>query len=130
MTNYFLNSWMPTLFNTAGLTPENATLASSLYLIGGTVGGVLMSLLLYPTQLRSKGVGWALAIGRCRMARPGAITVHSGSWLVESKQGRLVVIQYVQASKAGRMGLGGPVIRNQPGAPKARSLAGVSKFMK
>ena len=122
MTNYFLNSWMPTLFNTAGLTPEHAALASSLYLIGGTVGGVLISLLLdrfgfvviaalfvcaspaiaaigtssvsygelvalatfaglcvlgaqfghiaaagllYPTQLRSKGVGWALAIGRC-----------------------------------------------------------------
>jgi AAHS family 4-hydroxybenzoate transporter-like MFS transporter len=122
MTNYFLNSWMPTLFNTAGLTPENAALASSLYFIGGTVGGVLISLLLdrfgfiviaalfvcaspaiaaigassvscgelvalatiaglcvlgaqfghiaaagllYPTQRRSKGVGWALAIGRC-----------------------------------------------------------------
>ena len=122
MTNYFLNSWMPTLFNTAGLTPEHAALASSLYLIGGAVGGVLISLLLdrfgfvviaalfvcaspaiaaigassvsygelvalatfaglcvlgaqfghiaaagllYPTQLRSKGVGWALAIGRC-----------------------------------------------------------------
>jgi AAHS family 4-hydroxybenzoate transporter-like MFS transporter len=121
MTNYFLNSWMPTLFNIAGLPPEKAALASSLYLIGGTVGGVLISVLLdrfgfvviaalfvcaapviaaigassvshrelallatiaglcvlgaqfghiaaagllYPTQFRSKGVGWALAIGR------------------------------------------------------------------
>jgi AAHS family 4-hydroxybenzoate transporter-like MFS transporter len=121
MANYFLNSWMPTLFNTAGLTPEKAALASSLFHIGGTVGGLLICVLLdrfgfvviaglfvcaapaiaaigasgmsyeelaplatiaglcvlgadlgdsaaagllYPTQFRSKGVGWALAIGR------------------------------------------------------------------
>jgi AAHS family 4-hydroxybenzoate transporter-like MFS transporter len=124
--NYFLNSWMPTLFNTTGLIPEKAALASSLYQIGGTAGGLLISVLLgrfgfvviaalfvcaapaiaaigvsgpsygelaplatiaglcvlgaqfghiaatgllYPTQFRSKGVGWALAIGRV-----GAIT--------------------------------------------------------
>jgi MFS transporter, AAHS family, 4-hydroxybenzoate transporter len=121
MTNYFLNSWMPLLFNNVGLTPEKAALASSLYHIGGTVGGLLISVLLdqfgfvviavlfvcaapaiaaigsssmsyaalaplaavaglcvlggqfgnnaaagllYPTQFRSKGVGWALGIGR------------------------------------------------------------------
>jgi AAHS family 4-hydroxybenzoate transporter-like MFS transporter len=121
MANYFLNSWMPLLFNTAGLTPQRAALASSLYHVGGTVGGLLVSVLLdrfgfvviavlfvcaapaiaaiggstmsyaalaplatiagltvlgaqfgnnaaagllYPTQFRSKGVGWALGIGR------------------------------------------------------------------
>ncbi len=121
MANYFLNSWTPLLFNNAGLTPEKAALASSLYHIGGTVGGLLISVLLdqfgfvviavlfvcaapaiaaiggstmsfgaiaplatvaglcvlgaqfgnnaaagllYPTQFRSKGVGWALGIGR------------------------------------------------------------------
>ena len=121
MANFFLNSWMPLLFNNAGLTPQKAALASSLYDIGGTVGGLLISVLLdrfgfvviaalfvcaapaiaaigsssmsyaalaplagiaglcvlggqfgnnaaagllYPTQFRSKGVGWALAIGR------------------------------------------------------------------
>ncbi len=121
MANYFLNSWLPTLFSNVGLTPEKAALASSLYHIGGTVGGLLISVLLdrfgfvviavlfvlaapaiaaiggsgasfaalaplatiaglcvlgaqfgnnaaagllYPTQFRSKGVGWALAIGR------------------------------------------------------------------
>jgi AAHS family 4-hydroxybenzoate transporter-like MFS transporter len=121
MANYFLNSWMPLLFNNAGLAPGKAAIAASLYHIGGTVGGVLISLLLdrfgfvviavlsicavpaiaavgasgmsygeiaplasiaglcvlgaqfgnnaaagllYPTQFRSKGVGWALAIGR------------------------------------------------------------------
>ncbi len=121
MANYFLNSWMPTLFNNVGLTLQKAALASSLYHIGGTVGGLLISVLLdrfgfvviavlfvlaapaiaaiggsgmsygelaplatiaglcvlgaqfgnnaaagllYPTQFRSKGVGWALGIGR------------------------------------------------------------------
>jgi AAHS family 4-hydroxybenzoate transporter-like MFS transporter len=121
MANYFLNSWLPTLFNNVGLTPAKAALASSLYHIGGTVGGLLISVLLdrfgfvviavlfvlaapaiaaiggsgtsfaalaplatiaglcvlgaqfgnnaaagllYPTQFRSKGVGWALAVGR------------------------------------------------------------------
>ncbi len=121
MANYFLNSWMPQLFNNAGLAPKQAALASSLYHFGGTAGGLLISVLLdrfgfvviaalficavpaiaavgaggmsygelaplatiaglsvlgaqfgnnaaagllYPTQFRSKGVGWALAIGR------------------------------------------------------------------
>lgn len=121
MANFFLNSWMPLLFNNVGLAPDKAALASSLYHIGGTVGGLLISVLLdrfgfvvvaalflfaapavaaigasgmsygalaplatiaglcvlgaqfgnnaaagllYPTQFRSKGVGWALAIGR------------------------------------------------------------------
>ncbi|HTV80639.1 MAG TPA: MFS transporter [Steroidobacteraceae bacterium] len=121
MANYFLNSWMPLLFNDAGLTPPKAALASSLYHIGGTVGGLLISVLLdrfgfvviaalfvcaapaiaaiggstmsysalaplatlsglcvlgaqfgnnaaagllYPTEFRSKGVGWALGVGR------------------------------------------------------------------
>jgi AAHS family 4-hydroxybenzoate transporter-like MFS transporter len=121
MANYFLNSWTPLLFTNAGLTPQKAALASSLYHIGGTVGGLLISVLLdrfgfvviaalfvcaapaiaaigaggmsygelaplatiaglcvlgaqfgnnaaagllYPTQFRAKGVGWALAIGR------------------------------------------------------------------
>jgi AAHS family 4-hydroxybenzoate transporter-like MFS transporter len=121
MANFFLNSWMPLLFNNVGLAPDKAALAASLYHIGGTVGGLLISVLLdrfgfvvvaalfvfaapavaaigasgmsygalaplatiaglcvlgaqfgnnaaagllYPTQFRSKGVGWALAIGR------------------------------------------------------------------
>ena len=121
MANFFLNSWMPLLFNNAGLKPQEAALASSLYHVGGTVGGLLISLLLdqfgfvviavlfvcaapaiaaigasnisfaalaplatvsglcvlgaqfgnnaaagllYPTQFRSQGVGWALGIGR------------------------------------------------------------------
>jgi AAHS family 4-hydroxybenzoate transporter-like MFS transporter len=121
MANYFLNSWMPLLFENKGLAPDQAALASGLYHVGGTLGGILISVLmdrfgfaviaamfalaipsialvglegltfqalclmatlagvtvlgaqfgnnaasglLYPTAFRSKGVGWALAIGR------------------------------------------------------------------
>ena len=121
MANYFLNSWMPLLFENNGMPPDKAALASGGYQVGGTLGGILISILmdrfgfsviaalfilaipciaaiglgnisfgeltimstlagvtvlgaqfgnnaaaglLYPTAFRSKGVGWALAIGR------------------------------------------------------------------
>ena len=121
MANYFLGSWMPLLFEDAGMSPEQAATASSFYHVGGTIGGILISVLLdrygfvviailyavacpgiaiigmenlsfgmltfistiagvavlgaqfgnnasagllYPTAFRSKGVGWAFAIGR------------------------------------------------------------------
>ncbi len=121
MSNYFLNSWMPLLFQGSGLSAKAAALTSSLYHVGGTIGGLLISVLLdrfgfvvtavllgiavpsivligapgtsatalavvstiagfgvlggqfgnnasagllYPTTVRSTGVGWAFAIGR------------------------------------------------------------------
>jgi AAHS family 4-hydroxybenzoate transporter-like MFS transporter len=121
MANYFLNNWMPLIFESNGVTPKQAAVASTLYHVGGTVGGVVVSLLLnrfgytaitllfllaapaiaaiglgglspamlagiaglaglavlgaqfgnnacagmiYPTEARSQGAGWALAVGR------------------------------------------------------------------
>ncbi|MGH8150469.1 MAG: MFS transporter [Steroidobacteraceae bacterium] len=121
MSNYFLNSFLPLIFRDSGLPARTAALAATLYHVGGTVGGLLMSVLLdrfgfvviavlfaaavpavwalgvvptafaalaplagasgfavlgaqfgnnaaagllYPTAVRSKGVGWALGIGR------------------------------------------------------------------
>ena len=46
MSNYFLNSWMPLLFQQSGLSPKAAALTSSLYHVGGTIGGLLLSVLL------------------------------------------------------------------------------------
>lgn len=46
MANYFLNSWMPVLFVQLGLPPGEAALASGLYHVGGTIGGVLISVLI------------------------------------------------------------------------------------
>lgn len=121
MANFFLNSWLPLIFENNGLTPQEAGVATSLYHYGGTIGGVLVSLMLarfgfsviavlfmlaapaiaaigvpgisyalmatvttfagffvlgaqfgnnatsgliYPTAFRSRGVGWALGVGR------------------------------------------------------------------
>lgn len=121
MANYFLNSWLPLIFESNGITPKQAAIASTLYHFGGTLGGIAVSVLLnrfgfaaiavlfglaapaiaaigmdglsttaltyisgfaglavlgaqfgnnacsgliYPTEARSQGVGWALGIGR------------------------------------------------------------------
>jgi MFS transporter, AAHS family, 4-hydroxybenzoate transporter len=121
MANYFLNSYLPLIFRDSGMPAGQAALAATLYHVGGTVGGLLMSVLLdrfgfvviaplfvvaapaiaalgmvhmtfgalaplaalagfavlgaqfgnnaaagllYPTPVRSKGVGWALGVGR------------------------------------------------------------------
>lgn len=121
MANFFLNSWMPLLFESNGVPPDQAAIASGFYHVGGTLGGIMISVLLdrfgivviaalfalacpavaaigtdnlsfgmltlmstlagvtvlgaqfgnnatagllYPTAFRSKGVGWAFAIGR------------------------------------------------------------------
>jgi AAHS family 4-hydroxybenzoate transporter-like MFS transporter len=121
MANYFLNSWLPLIFEGSGLTPRQSGMAISIYHYGGTLGGLLVSGLLgrfgftaiavlcllaapaiaaiglpsisymamasavglagfctlgaqfgnnaasgllYPTPFRSRGIGWALGIGR------------------------------------------------------------------
>jgi AAHS family 4-hydroxybenzoate transporter-like MFS transporter len=121
MANYFLNSWLPLIFEGSGLTPRQSGMAISIYHYGGTLGGLLVSGLLgrfgftaiavlcllaapaiaaiglpsisymamasavglagfctlgaqfgnnaasgllYPTAFRSRGIGWALGIGR------------------------------------------------------------------
>ena len=121
MANFFLNSWIPLILEGNGLTPKEAAFASAGYHVGGTVGGLLVSLalnrygysaivalfvlapiaifsmglegnshamtalvtciagfavlgvqfgnnacagLIYPTEARSNGVGFALGIGR------------------------------------------------------------------
>ncbi|MDH4108994.1 MAG: MFS transporter [Gammaproteobacteria bacterium] len=46
MANFFLNSWMPVLFERSGMDPEQAALASGLYHVGGTLGGLLISVLI------------------------------------------------------------------------------------
>ncbi len=46
MANFFLNNWIPIILESNGLTPKEAAFASALYHVGGTVGGVLVSLVL------------------------------------------------------------------------------------
>ena len=46
LANYFLNSWMPILFEAKGLSPESAALTTSMYHVGAVLGGLTMSFLL------------------------------------------------------------------------------------
>lgn len=46
MANYFLNSWMPVLFEAKGISPEDAAMTATMYHFGAVVGGLAMSMLL------------------------------------------------------------------------------------
>jgi MFS transporter, AAHS family, 4-hydroxybenzoate transporter len=46
MANFFLNSWLPLIFEGSGLSAKQSGLAISLYHSGGTIGGLLVSLVL------------------------------------------------------------------------------------
>jgi MFS transporter, AAHS family, 4-hydroxybenzoate transporter len=46
MANFFLNSWLPLIFEGNGLTAKQSGIATSLYHSGGTIGGLLVSLVL------------------------------------------------------------------------------------
>jgi AAHS family 4-hydroxybenzoate transporter-like MFS transporter len=46
MANFFLNSWLPLIFEGSGLTAKQSGVATSLYHMGGTIGGLLVSLVL------------------------------------------------------------------------------------
>jgi MFS transporter, AAHS family, 4-hydroxybenzoate transporter len=44
MAFYFSNSWMPTVLGSASVSPASAQIATSLFQLGGTIGGLLLSL--------------------------------------------------------------------------------------
>jgi MFS transporter, AAHS family, 4-hydroxybenzoate transporter len=46
MANFFLNSWLPLIFEGSGLTPRESGIATSLYHYSGLMGGLLVSLVL------------------------------------------------------------------------------------
>lgn len=135
VVNFFVNSWMPTLFRAAGLTSDQTAVTQAAYYVGAIVGGLVISRLIdrwgvvaiaayfligcpvvaaigtaglshaaltgvvfltgacvlgsqlgmnavtgmiYPTSIRSKGAGWASAIGRI-VSTAGPVV---GGWLI------------------------------------------------
>jgi AAHS family 4-hydroxybenzoate transporter-like MFS transporter len=62
MANYFLNSWMPLLFEGVGLSPRRAAVATTFYHVGGTVGGLLISVLLDRVGFIAIAVLFAFAV--------------------------------------------------------------------
>ncbi|HEX7813655.1 MFS transporter [Dyella sp.] len=138
IVNFFVNSWMPTLFRANGLSSDQTAITQAAYYLGGICGGLVISRLIdrwgvlpimvyflvggpvvasigtqglshaaltvavfftgatvlgsqlgmnavtgmiYPTSIRSKGAGWASAIGR--FASIGGPTI--GAWLIAHK---------------------------------------------
>jgi AAHS family 4-hydroxybenzoate transporter-like MFS transporter len=135
VVNFFVNSWMPTLFRAAGLSSDQTAVTQAAYYVGGIVGGLVISRMIdrwgivaiagyfvigcpvvaaigtpglshaaltgvvfltgacvlgsqlgmnavtgmiYPTPIRSKGAGWASAVGRI-VSTAGPIV---GGWLI------------------------------------------------
>lgn len=46
IVNFFVNSWMPTLFRAAGLTSDQTAVTQAAYYVGGIVGGLIISRLI------------------------------------------------------------------------------------
>jgi AAHS family 4-hydroxybenzoate transporter-like MFS transporter len=135
VVNFFVNSWMPTLFRASGLSSDQTAVTQACYYVGGIVGGLVISQMIdrwgivaiaaffimscpviasigtpglshialmgvvfltgacvlgsqlgmnavtgmiYPTGIRSKGAGWASAIGRA-VSTAGPL---AGGWLI------------------------------------------------
>jgi len=60
MANFFIGSWMPTLFEAKGFTPPDAAFAVTWYHLGGTLGGLAMSFLL--DRYGCLAIGWLMVI--------------------------------------------------------------------
>jgi len=60
MANFFLNSWMPTLFRDSGLTVRLTALTTAAYYVGGILGGLVISRLLDRRRLETLGIAFGL----------------------------------------------------------------------
>jgi AAHS family 4-hydroxybenzoate transporter-like MFS transporter len=79
MANFFLNSWMPVLFEAKGVSPESAALITSMYHIGAVLGGLTMSLLLDRWSfLAVTGMLLAAAPAMLLIGLPGASPIALG----------------------------------------------------
>ena len=63
MANFFLNSWMATLFRDSGLSASDAALTNSLYYVGGVIGGLTISRSLDRAGITSVAVFMLAACG-------------------------------------------------------------------
>jgi AAHS family 4-hydroxybenzoate transporter-like MFS transporter len=61
MANFFLNSWMPTLFQDAGLSVRQTALTMAMFYFGGIAGGITISRLLDKRGLAAIGFSFLLA---------------------------------------------------------------------
>jgi len=74
MAFYFSNSWMPTILATVNVSVGSAAIATSLFQLGGTVGGVLLSL-----PLNKQGIAPVAALFVASMPIVGFLGYSTGS---------------------------------------------------
>ena len=67
--NYFLYSWMPTVFRTNGFSSREAALASTCYYVGGVLGGLTVSRLI--DRVGPLAVVWFFALSCLAIASIG-----------------------------------------------------------
>jgi AAHS family 4-hydroxybenzoate transporter-like MFS transporter len=60
LANFFIGSWMPSLFEAKGFTPPDAAFAVTWYHLGGTLGGLAMSFLL--DRYGCLAIGWLMLV--------------------------------------------------------------------
>jgi len=61
MANFFLSSWMPTVFRESGLSASQAAVTTSMYYVGGVLGGLTISRFLDRAGLGVVGVFMLMA---------------------------------------------------------------------
>ena len=62
MANFFLNSWIPTLFQDSGLSVRQAALSMAMFYFGSIAGGTTISRLLDKRGLAAIGMSFLLAV--------------------------------------------------------------------
>ena len=80
MANYFLNSWLPLVLVDSGMTAQQSGITTSLYHYGGTLGGILLSLVLGRYGFTTVALLFLLAIlGIAAIGLPGHSAVVVGT---------------------------------------------------
>ena len=69
MANFFLNSWMPTLFQDSGLSVRQSALTMTMFYFGGIAGGITISRLLDKRGLAAIGIVIRAGLPRHRRHR-------------------------------------------------------------
>jgi AAHS family 4-hydroxybenzoate transporter-like MFS transporter len=82
MVLYLLGGWMPVFFERSGMAPAQAALATSLFSLGGAVGGVLISLLL--NRFGFAAIAALYALGGAAVAGLGIVGIGHDTLMVLS----------------------------------------------
>ncbi len=101
MTNYFMTSWMPVVFEQAGLSPAAAAWVNASFQLGGAVGGVATSLLIGRLGIVLVAGLFALAIPVVAMVGTPDLTTAGVAAAVASAGFCIIGTQFCMNASAG-----------------------------